>query len=292
MGSHVSKKKVTLKPRNNYEEIFLLNKSLVEEYDYERMHLSHNLTREIFSGNFSSPVKPILVDKNSKILDVGCGAGYWLKEMSADFPLPKYFGVDMLPIFPKTGFPNRISFHQHDLLQGLPFEDDTFDFIHIQYLAFDFSETEWETLVYQELVRVLKPGGWLEVCDIESIPMNSGPITELINMSMCKKYASKNVDPQIVQRYESLLKSIPSFSSSKINHEIRNLPLGIWADKIGESGSLFMKETCRLFLQGKIGQDVNIKRKNINTTLDEISNEFELYQTFFNIHRLYVQMPN
>ena len=100
---------------------------------------------------------------------------------------------------------------------------------------------------------------------------------------------SKNINPQIFRRYDSLMKSIPSFSSSNVNCESRNLPLGVWANRIGESGSLFMKEVIKNFLQGPIGKDMKIKRKNINSTLDEIVNEFEYYRTYVDIHRFYVQ---
>lgn len=101
--------------------------------------------------------------------------------MAADFPKPSYVGVDMLPVFPTSTVPNNITFKQLNLLEGLPFEDDTFDFIHMQFLACDFTELQWETIVYKELARVLKPGGWLEICDPEFEFYNSGPTAKQIN---------------------------------------------------------------------------------------------------------------
>jgi ubiquinone/menaquinone biosynthesis C-methylase UbiE len=87
----------------------------------------------------------------------------------------------MLPVFPTSTVPNNITFKQLNLLEGLPFEDNTFDFIHMQFLACDFTELQWETIVYKELARVLKPGGWLEICDPEFEFYNSGPTAKQIN---------------------------------------------------------------------------------------------------------------
>ena len=99
-------------------------------------------------------------------------------EMAADFQKPHYVGIDMLPTFPKSTFPSNIEFFQHNFLEGLPYEDNTFDFIHMQFLSYDFTELQWGTFVYQELARVLKPGGWLEVCDSEIDFINYGPISK------------------------------------------------------------------------------------------------------------------
>ena len=104
-------------------------------------------------------------------------------EMAADFQKPQYFGVDMFPIFPQSTYPSNIEFLRHNFLEGLPYEDNSFDFIHMQFLVCDFTELQWETFVYQELARVLKPGGWLEICDPEIEFINGGPITKKLNIA-------------------------------------------------------------------------------------------------------------
>src|SRR3954453_20173573 len=98
--------------------------------------------------------------------------------MAADYPTPNYIGVDVASIFPKSTIPNNIKFFPYNFLEGLPFEDNTFDFIHIQFLIFDITETQWENLVYQEVARLLKPGGWLEVSDPDLESKNCGPTTK------------------------------------------------------------------------------------------------------------------
>src|SRR4051794_33799253 len=104
-------------------------------------------------------------------------------EMAADFKKPSYIGIDKLPMFPKSTFPNNIKFVQQDFLEGLPYEDNTFDFIHMRLLICDFTESQWETFVYRELARLLKPGGWLEISDPEVEIMNTGPTLRQINLA-------------------------------------------------------------------------------------------------------------
>ena len=104
-------------------------------------------------------------------------------EMAADFQKPHYVGIDMAPVFPKSTFPSNIEFFQSNFLEGLPYEDNTFDYIHMQFLSCDFAESQWENIVCKELARVLKPGGWLEICDPEFEFVNCGPTTKRLNLA-------------------------------------------------------------------------------------------------------------
>ena len=112
-------------------------------------------------------------------------------EMAADFKKPSYVGIDKLPMFPKSTFPNNIKFIQHDFLEGLPYDDNTFDFIHLQFLFCDFTESQWENSVYNEVARLLKPGGWLEITDPDIETKNCGPTTKKLD-SACKNFLKKN----------------------------------------------------------------------------------------------------
>ncbi|CAB4419271.1 unnamed protein product [Rhizophagus irregularis] len=284
MGNHSSK--TTNYYTCNYHVMFSSQKLITKnkmDFD-EREHLGHVIIREIFKKNFSSNVHDIL-NRDTKILDIGCGSGFWLTEMAADFPKPSYVGVDMLPVFPTSTVPNNITFKQLNLLEGLPFEDDTFDFIHMQFLACDFTELQWETIVYKELARVLKPGGWLEICDPEFEFYNSGPTAKQINSAVCTYLRSRNVNPLIVQRHRSLIESIPSFSSSIVYHEKRHFPLGPYANKLGILGGFLTVKCCKDILLGPVG-----KIAKINTDINDIlTREFDSHNTYFLVHRFYVQ---
>lgn len=93
-----------------------------------------------------------------------CGSGIWLTELSSEYSNSNFIGIDNNEIFPIEKVSKNLKFVKHNILNGIPFEDNTFDFIHVRFMIKCFSETEWKTLILPEIFRICKPGGWIEVC--------------------------------------------------------------------------------------------------------------------------------
>src|SRR5438045_2869347 len=63
---------------------------------------THKLMKGIWKDNFISPIKQELTEgKDFKVLDVGCGSGIWALQLSEDYPLAEFIGLDLFPVFPK-----------------------------------------------------------------------------------------------------------------------------------------------------------------------------------------------
>ncbi|CAG8826027.1 34791_t:CDS:2, partial [Gigaspora margarita] len=92
------------------------------------------------------------------------GAGSWLLEMSTKYPLSKFIGIDISPIQPSFIKPKNAEFIEANILECLPFLNDTFDFVFQRVLFSGIPSKEWLSII-NELVRVLKPGGFLEMDD-------------------------------------------------------------------------------------------------------------------------------
>src|SRR5581483_2189940 len=107
-----------------------------------------------------------------------CGSGAWLNEVALTYPLSKFVGVDTLSLLPKC-YPSNVEFVQTDMRSSLPFPNDTFDYIHMRHMIMNFTYQEWSNLVIPELVRVLKPGGYLELTESDVEWGNVSPTTEL-----------------------------------------------------------------------------------------------------------------
>ncbi|RUP50738.1 hypothetical protein BC936DRAFT_137884 [Jimgerdemannia flammicorona] len=126
----------------------------------------HFCLRYIFQGNFQADVIDLLED-GIKVLDVGCGLGQWTLEMAKDFPASTFFGTDLdasvLPK-PRNGdmWPPNVTFQIANTCQKLPFPDNTFDYVFQRYLTLDLTTKQWRKVI-KELVRVTKPGGWIEL---------------------------------------------------------------------------------------------------------------------------------
>ena len=82
--------------------------------------------------------------------------------MATTYPNAKFTSIDISPIQPSQIKPENFTFFQANLLDGLPFPDDSFDFVFQCLLVASISKDKWLAII-NELTRILKPGGYLEV---------------------------------------------------------------------------------------------------------------------------------
>lgn len=72
-------------------------------------------------------------------------------------------GLELAPVvLPTSMLPferaSRLSFVQHNFLEGLPFDDARFNLVRIANVSLGMPEHKWQDLI-EEAVRVLAPGG-------------------------------------------------------------------------------------------------------------------------------------
>ncbi|KAI8805499.1 S-adenosyl-L-methionine-dependent methyltransferase [Cladochytrium replicatum] len=137
-----------------------------------RLNLQHHLFRATFGGPNYSGITKEKLEKGLSVLDVGCGTGIWLAEMHRDFPSGRYYGVDIAKTAWAETFKDisegSIKLLQGNVLERLPFEDNTFDYVHQQLLVLAVPEPKWPVVV-SELCRVLKPGGILDLVEVNAV---------------------------------------------------------------------------------------------------------------------------
>ena len=148
--------------------------------EMNRLDFQHYMFRYALRGNYAAPV-----NAPASILDVGTGTGRWAREMAQLFPQANVVGLDVNPppideaaATAVTGElrPLNYSFTAGNILEGLPFPDASFDFVHMRLLVSAIPHDRWPYVV-RELVRVTRPGGWVE--SVEAVlPVNGGPIAE------------------------------------------------------------------------------------------------------------------
>lgn len=93
--------------------------------------------------------------------------GTWLQEFSAQIPRTVTFdGIDISSRMFPSEFPNNIRFSVHSITQLPKDWDNTFAFVHQRFLVLGLTESMWNTAV-SEMFRVLVPGGWVELVEIE-----------------------------------------------------------------------------------------------------------------------------
>jgi SAM-dependent methyltransferase len=123
----------------------------------DRLNRQHALLTDLFGGLSLAPVR----DPRS-ILDAGTGTEIWATEMASTYPNATVVGVDLReePGIPRN-LPHNYRYVQGNFLEGLPFNDGSFDYVHLRAVWSAMAPEKWP-ITLRELARVTKPGGWIE----------------------------------------------------------------------------------------------------------------------------------
>ncbi|CAG8614526.1 11534_t:CDS:2 [Gigaspora rosea] len=262
---------------SGYQETFPLT-----EEEKELLHSRHHLTREIFKGTYSSPVRNVLQTGWAKVLDVGCDVGTWLFELSADYPGCTYIGTYTSPYssLATVGKPFDVEFIEGDPVHGLPFEDNTFDFVSMKNRSIEYNDSEWGKIIF-ELVRVLKPGGWLELSDYDYSWGTRGPTTErMLNLF------SSHLRLEQISKFKDYMHMTAELRN--IQHEIQYLPLGSFAGRLGETSAQILRDTLKTFLP-KLANYFGVRIGDINSIIKTVMEEAEENQSHIRFHRFFAQ---
>jgi len=148
----------------------------------ERLDLQHHLLKLAGGGNYRAPLR-----QPRAILDVACGTGIWCREMAQQFKQAQIIGfdIDRTPLEasrarlgPTGQFPANFQFQEADALQPFQFGNAQFDFTHMRFVGSFISAARWPDVV-AEMVRVTKPGGYVEIVELEGVESPSRALTVL-----------------------------------------------------------------------------------------------------------------
>ncbi len=192
--------------------------------EVDRLDLQHFALRETLGANFLAPVESPV-----RVLDVGTGTGQWGFEVCHRFPGALVVGFDLVP-----GKPDHPSGYRHvrgNLLQGLPFRDDVFDFVHQRFLVAGIPVSAWPGVV-AELVRVTRPGGWIELVDSATDLRRTGPATTRLFDLLRPLGEAAGLDTTSVT-FRSLDDYLRRSGVERITRREEALPVGEWGGRIG-----------------------------------------------------------
>lgn len=252
--------------------------------EMNRLRLEHEMFRLIWHGNYSAPIADLLKNNDSKVLDIGCGTGIWIEEMAVEFPSTHFTGIDISPIFPQ-----RISENCHfqlcNIIEGLPFKDNSFDYVHCRNGLMAFSTKEWIQKVIPEMVRVTKPSGFIEHCEVDGLHVNEGPIMKQITNATMEFHESCDIDGMIGEKLEEILKDNGSLHN--VHHHPKYSPLGSW----GEHGRMAIDNFSQvsLALRVQLSEIMGISPTELDDIVRRSVIEAESKRTYFKTHRLYAQ---
>ncbi|CAG8628038.1 12220_t:CDS:2, partial [Ambispora gerdemannii] len=258
-----------------------------DEKECERLNIQHYMYRYIWQSNFSAKVEQKMInDSGVKVLDVGCGPGTWLLEMSSEFPKCHFTGIDIFPsMFPEVK-PRNAQFIKANVLDGLPFDDDTFDFVHMRFLCIAFTEDEWEHKVIPELTRLVKPGGYLEIMEADLQFKNIGSNGKIFVDAWLQDLSSRFINPLIIHKLEGYLHATPALQD--ITSERRPNPVGDWGSRVGKVAADVFVSLIRS-LETRLIDRMGLTSAEFQELIEFAAHEFNENKTFSVSCRVYAR---
>ncbi|KAF0459116.1 S-adenosyl-L-methionine-dependent methyltransferase [Gigaspora margarita] len=253
----------------------------------ERSTLSYLLMRHRWKGNFCSPVKEKLNTSGTTILDIGCGSGLWAIDMGLNHPSSSIIAIDIDPSkFPsKDQCPPNVCFLTCNAIYGIPFPQNTFDFVNISMMWSAFTEAQW-ILIIKDLVRVLKHNGWIEFTEPDPTLRNG--VKNLAWLIECLSNACRDITGVNIHIYEEIPKYIRAMDELEdFNCMHIDYPMGEWYGYFGK----YALENLKRTLQSVVFLPKYMKMSNeeFNNLLDDYFKEANEFKISFTVYKYFAK---
>lgn len=252
--------------------------------EVRRLDFQHYLLRQAMSGNYRAPLT-----RPKNILDVGCGTGRWAQEMARTFPDANVIGLDIFdpPVEVNASIkPSNCQFVMADALKGLPFSAYQFDFVHQRSLSCVIPTSRWLQVV-NELVRITRPGGIVELVEPDSIFQNAGPACTQLQQWIANACQKCGIDPAEGTQISTYLQDSGLINATT---ETITLPIGQWGGRLGNTTATSIRADC-LVMRPLVLQHLGINSEEYDHLLDDMFKECEQHRSCFLIHVAYGQRP-
>ena len=125
-----------------------------------------------------------------KVLDIGCGRGEWVRRLARANPHLHVIGIDTSLHLIREAAEMAVaedlagvSFYQFHTAQALVFPSESFDIVHVHSLASFITTAMWSRIL-EEMLRLLKIGGWLNIVDYEQGSTSSQAFNHIQSIGM------------------------------------------------------------------------------------------------------------
>ncbi|KAJ3141428.1 hypothetical protein HK100_006857 [Physocladia obscura] len=234
----------------------------------------------------------LAITPNCKILDVGCANGWWLDSIGKIYPTAELHGVDLAPSVIETAekFLPKGKFFAGNVTSGLPYEDNTFDFVHQRYLVVGLQKSQFPGVI-RELMRVTKPGGWIELVELDMTFSRCGPIFQNYLDKLAEVMAPREFDVLAgtnLLSYVALAAQKTRFRVKKITKAIVSMPIN-WGGPLGDMVATDFKQAI-YNVEDIMYKPLGIAREEFKSEADKMIDESKDYKAFSNTHAVSFQI--
>ncbi|RUS12979.1 S-adenosyl-L-methionine-dependent methyltransferase [Endogone sp. FLAS-F59071] len=197
--------------------------------EQDRLLIHHYCIKLAFQGNLIAPVEHLL-NEGSRVLDVGCGPGYWALEVAHDFPMTDVYGIDLVATYPAAIRPANTHFYIGNIVEGLAFPDNFFDFIQMRTFIAALRMHEWP-LAIKEIMRLLKPGGWVQLVEPDEKLWRLNAESNVFYNSLLAIASNAGLDLSVAKRIPGMMRSQ---GFERVDNPRTSIPIGPWRGQLGQ----------------------------------------------------------
>ncbi|RKP23444.1 S-adenosyl-L-methionine-dependent methyltransferase [Syncephalis pseudoplumigaleata] len=212
----------------------------MDSEETEQTKTNHYIYKYVLRGNHTATLT-----NPKRILEVCAKTGVWTKEMAKEFPKAKLTAVDMQNEIDKDNWPSNAEFVLGDILSpnGLPFKSETFDYIQMRHMRFFIPDETWPK-VMAELYRVCKPGGQIELLEVDFDFQARTPETKQFRSAFSSILRTSGVEVEAICHLDLLMELS---GLAEIKKQQINIPAGEWGEAIGHIVSRTAQHYFRTF---------------------------------------------
>lgn len=252
-----------------------------DHQEINRLDFQHFGFKLLLGANYKAPLKLTQV---KSILDVGSGTGRWMHEIALEFPYTQVEGIDIEPPASHIRLPLNCHFTQGDILRGIPYPDHVFDYTHQRLLVGGIPTYQWPFVV-QELLRVTRPEGYIELLETGNVFHHMGPATQQLKGWWDAGMGRAGFDLAMMPTIDALLARL---GLQNIHMETIQVPLGKWA---GRAGDLLGRDIFEVFKSFKA---VYVNRLGVQPALFDqlvalLPEEWEVHHTTYEFYAVFGQ---
>lgn len=194
----------------------------------------------VLMQTFGTHVLAPLSEPPLAVLDVACGTGLWARDVARACPEARVTGFDIDHLqFDRSLeegawrgddlLPTNCSFTQADALSPFRYPDATFDYTHLRFFS-PFLPAARMMSVLSEMLRVTRPGGWIEVVDGAHFAANE-PGRELLLRCLRELYRRNGLVLEPGTYLEGQLRQL---GLRRVNTRTAAIRVGSGSDAAGE----------------------------------------------------------
>ncbi|KAI8390884.1 S-adenosyl-L-methionine-dependent methyltransferase [Radiomyces spectabilis] len=248
-----------------------------DDEELERLEVNTLLFRLLFPKRIFAPVEEDL-KRGIRVLSVCAGPGFWLRDMAELYPNSHFTGTDTV-IYPVSNSRSNCHFRIADPTIELPFADNSFDYVVQHDAIYHYTRAEWDKVI-QEMIRVTKPGGFLDYMETSDTLQDLGPNFSVWLMRLTVSMQTRDIHFKLATQLETALMETGLVRVLEASH--RSAPIG-WLGKLGD---VALESVQRLFdsMKPRLCEDWSMNPHKYDKIVQTAAQECREFKSWMNVY--------